>query len=241
MLFRAIVCASVVAATSASALANDLPDASPLLFFKAGSVETFHTALGTIAGPGGSASALFAPNAVITVATTPGNRYDASLNYSFRLNGPADTIVPLIAYARISVAKDAGFGRVVAGLNIHNGFSYVASKSFELGNADGAATAGFTGGMTFAGHTGATGEFNLFAMANSWSMIASAFVDPYLTVDPAYALIDPNYATKYSFSFSQGAGNVAPGGIPEPESWALMIAGFGLVGAIARRKQSQAA
>jgi hypothetical protein len=30
---------------------------------------------------------------------------------------------------------------------------------------------------------------------------------------------------------------VIPGGVPEPASWALMIAGFGLVGAAARRRQ----
>ena len=31
--------------------------------------------------------------------------------------------------------------------------------------------------------------------------------------------------------------NAIPGGVPEPASWALMIAGFGLVGAAARRRK----
>jgi hypothetical protein len=32
-----------------------------------------------------------------------------------------------------------------------------------------------------------------------------------------------------------------PGGVPEPDSWALMIAGFGLAGAMLRRRKAQAA
>lgn len=236
MSFKIVLFASAIAATSAPALANGLPDATAFLYFYSGGAETLQHQLGTISGPGGSASALFAPNAIITVATTPGSRFDAQLTYSFRLNGPADTIVPLIAYTSISVIRDAGLGRVYAGLEIYDGFSYVASKAFELGDADGAGTVGFTGGIAFDGHTGATGEFNLYASANSWSLTGSAFVDPYLIIDPAYGLIDPDYASKYSLSFSQGAGNVAPG-VPEPASWALMIVGFGLVGAAARRRQ----
>jgi hypothetical protein len=34
-------------------------------------------------------------------------------------------------------------------------------------------------------------------------------------------------------------GNGDPGGIPEPSSWAMLIAGFGLVGAVARRRASR--
>lgn len=36
------------------------------------------------------------------------------------------------------------------------------------------------------------------------------------------------------FSFTHG---VVAGGVPEPSSWALMIAGFGLVGAARRRRE----
>ena len=40
----------------------------------------------------------------------------------------------------------------------------------------------------------------------------------------------------YSFTF--GAGN---GGVPEPATWAMMIAGFGLAGAAMRRRERSAA
>ena len=40
----------IAMATSAPALADGLPDASPFLFSKSGGVETFHPQLGTIGG-----------------------------------------------------------------------------------------------------------------------------------------------------------------------------------------------
>lgn len=236
MMPGSIIVAAAIMLAPAASRANNLPDVSPFLYSDSGGTQTFHSQLGTISGVGGLASALFAPNAVIRVAANPGSRFDASLNYSFRLDGPADTIVPLIAYASMALTKDAGFGRVYAGLNIHDGFAYVASKGFELGNDDGAATVGFSGGIAFEGHSGAVGEFNLYASANSYSLTGSAFVDPYLIIDPAFALVDPDYASKYRLSFSVGAGNAAPGIVPEPDSWVMLITGFGLVGAAARRR-----
>ena len=35
-------------------------------------------------------------------------------------------------------------------------------------------------------------------------------------------------------------GSATPGGVPEPASWALLISGFGLVGATMRRRRSRA-
>ena len=58
--------------------------------------------------------------------------------------------------------------------------------------------------------------------------------------------IDPQYLTRAVFSssedfllddFTLGLPDVLPG-IPEPGSWATLIAGFGLVGAAARRRRS---
>lgn len=51
---------------------------------------------------------------------------------------------------------------------------------------------------------------------------------------------DPSKATLYNFNsgvISAGTVTVSPSGtVPEPASWALMIAGFGLVGVAARRR-----
>ena len=47
-------------------------------------------------------------------------------------------------------------------------------------------------------------------------------------------------SVRYSGGFATGATDIQLGnaGVPEPAAWALMIAGFGLVGAAARRRQS---
>jgi PEP-CTERM motif len=43
-------------------------------------------------------------------------------------------------------------------------------------------------------------------------------------------------AINYAFRIDTGGGGVGVGGVPEPASWAMLIIGFGLVGATARRR-----
>jgi hypothetical protein len=62
---------------------------------------------------------------------------------------------------------------------------------------------------------------------------------------PAIAFIDP--AISLPSAYLNGGGNAANfqvnyspnlvGGVPEPASWAMLIAGFGLIGAVARRRR----
>lgn len=42
----------------------------------------------------------------------------------------------------------------------------------------------------------------------------------------------------YSYTLAQGPGLLTAGGVPEPATWALMIAGFGLAGAGLRRRRA---
>jgi PEP-CTERM motif len=68
---------------------------------------------------------------------------------------------------------------------------------------------------------------------------SSAFIDPIITLSGTGLDL-----SRYSLQLSSGVGNGAPviGGVPEPTSWALMIAGFGIVGGALRRKpRSEAA
>lgn len=80
---------------------------------------------------------------------------------------------------------------------------------------------GFTYGSFGAGYGGPSGDFNLFGSTSG----------------------APNGTFYFQLQTSNGSGDrlavtsIAPG-VPEPASWALMVAGFGLVGAAARRRKA---
>jgi hypothetical protein len=57
---------------------------------------------------------------------------------------------------------------------------------------------------------------------------ATAFVDPLIAIDPS----TPN-ASDYRIYLDNGVGN-GIGGVPEPATWAMMLAGLGGVGAVVR-------
>lgn len=101
--------------------------------------------------------------------------------------------------------------------------------------------------------TGATFDLTLALLASSFPAIANA-TNPLNTADNSFA--DTSRLT--SLSFFDAAGNpiafgtltgasgrlydadgvhtAAVGGVPEPASWALLVIGFGLVGALSRRR-----
>lgn len=72
------------------------------------------------------------------------------------------------------------------------------------------------------------------ARAVAWGIntFATASVDPYIYVDPAFA-----DAAKYSVAVSEGVANDIPAAaaVPELANWIMMIAGFGLTGGALRR------
>lgn len=51
-------------------------------------------------------------------------------------------------------------------------------------------------------------------------------------IDPVFTLSDPNL----TLTFSQGVGNSFAAPVPEPDTYAMMIAGLGVLGFMARRK-----
>jgi PEP-CTERM motif len=61
-------------------------------------------------------------------------------------------------------------------------------------------------------------------------------LDPIISIDPSFALIDPTYQNDYSIILSRGIGN-APDDVPEPVTWTLMLFGFGGIGAAVRRRR----
>jgi PEP-CTERM motif len=62
-----------------------------------------------------------------------------------------------------------------------------------------------------------------------------------MRIDPVIGLIGNGLVqSDYNFEFSSGIGNGALAAVPEPESWAMMIAGFGMVGFGMRRRSNRA-
>lgn len=66
-------------------------------------------------------------------------------------------------------------------------------------------------------------------------VLGGGYIDPYLSIDPTYLKDHPTVA----LNVEQGVGNIAP--VPEPETWALLLAGLGLMGSVARRRATKQA
>jgi hypothetical protein len=62
-----------------------------------------------------------------------------------------------------------------------------------------------------------------------------AFIDPELTIDPEYLKTNPTA----SLFITPGVGNETVTVVPEPETYAMMLAGLGLMGAITRRRKAK--
>jgi hypothetical protein len=74
----------------------------------------------------------------------------------------------------------------------------------------------------------------MYATAGAGDTFIHIPVSAFATVDPMF-IVDPAFASAYHF---EGIPAELTGGIPEPDSWALMITGFGLVGSMARRRRT---
>lgn len=62
-----------------------------------------------------------------------------------------------------------------------------------------------------------------------------AIIDDFLANEPRLVVLAHSDGAWRARSITPGDGLVSPPGVPEPASWALLIAGFGLVGAIQRQ------
>ncbi|MBS0332417.1 MAG: PEPxxWA-CTERM sorting domain-containing protein [Proteobacteria bacterium] len=87
----------------------------------------------------------------------------------------------------------------------------------------------------------AANEFTIFG-TNGGEVGATAFVDPMVTIDADWLADNPGFQLNWSNGVENGTGLLpSTGGVPEPATWALMIAGFGLAGASLRRRRAAAA
>jgi len=151
-----------------------------------------------------------------------------------------------MAYSMANVLTGVGIG----GANVDNSLQTVAGTTCNFTGAPGAGCGSanydldlnFLAGSTFTNGDplsiyGAislstavhAGGYDLTGLAGS----ASAFIDPTITLNPLL-----NQAL-YTLNVGNGITLPTPssGTVPEPASWAMMLVGFGLTGALARRKQ----
>jgi hypothetical protein len=147
---------------------------------------------------------------------------------------------------------------------------YNGGGTIEIGNYDGNSgwdflTGGSNNWLNVAGVSGALGGpsctdeetvtavgtangFTQPAPVGCWTHQAYAetyfaglgFTKSYFAADPAFAVANPGYGT-FSSLLSNGNTITGGGNVPEPASWVMMIAGFGIVGAAMRRKALAAA
>lgn len=98
-----------------------------------------------------------------------------------------------------------------------------------------AMTNGFNFGSFGDGYGGGSGDFNLFSASSGSNIGSLAAPNPDA----------PNGTFFFELTTAGGdrmaVTSIAPGTVPEPASWAMLLAGFGLTGAAMRRRRKTVA
>lgn len=132
-------------------------------------------------------------------------------------------------------AITVGGTNYAAGSNLLSGTFTDVSISGQT-NASAAAYNGSTGGgsaILF------TSDFVSFVPGSDFNMsISLTSLAPLLFANPGAAL--RSFEAYSTGSFSSDPAAIVIGGVPEPSAWAMLIAGFGLVGFQARRRRNAA-
>ena len=162
---------------------------------------------------------------------------ESSIVYSFGLSGaPAGVVVPMFVSFTLLTSSAGGpaFQDDASARFVLNNGAFDVINLFSS-SSDPLAHPNFTGTLGFNLLSDAVGRVSLQIDVRAiGGGVADAFVDPYIFIDPDFLARHP----EYSVAVSAGIGNAAPGGgtVPEPASWALMVLGFGALGAALRRR-----
>ena len=125
----------------------------------------------------------------------------------------------------------------------YTSFSFDDASGFQLLVGSGFYSAGLTVSweVLLDGALVDTGSLDNYVPANGGGWVYFGFSDTLF--DEVHLQVRNSTGPFSAGAFEAGAydavtlTNAIPGGVPEPASWALMIAGFGLVGAAARRRK----
>ena len=189
---------------------------------------------------------------IIGTSIQPSNSSTQSLatsTYYFSINGPSSIMVPVLVQANISsdltgdpasvgwlidanvmvqstVSGSAFLGPCTPGDGVCSLDQFAASP-MALDEVVDFASNALTEVQMSAG-------IRVFNDVPGTPYSGSLTVDPIFTIDPSFLAANPGY----SLSFSSGVGDSALSGAPEPATWALMLAGFGGLGATLRRRRA---
>lgn len=159
--------------------------------------------------------------------------------YYFEVVGPADISVPVIAQSTIDVTASPGSDLSLGGYVLMTGAS--GSGLFDMcPTPEGyisncyideipSSSLKFNQTIDFAANAPVEVDMAagaLFSYLSPTTESAQVTVDPMFTIDPTFLAANPGYL----LDFSSGVGNLPVPGVPEPNTWAEMVLGVGVVG-----------
>ena len=163
-----------------------------------------------------------------------GAGFEGSISYSFAVDGPTLGMrVPMF----VSFALGASVQGALANASAVFGISFAHDGDFTARvDADAAQPLPLDIFDTRAFHVisgGPIAHAVLGIQGATFNGLVKAFADPYIFVEPAFAAAHPGYTV----SVSPGIGNLPlVTSVPEPQTWATLLMGFGLLAAASRRK-----
>jgi len=161
------------------------------------------------------------------------------LEYFAELTGPSSNNVPMELFENLTSSSTGPDISGNAEIDVYGATSAQEILSSSGGTAsDYVSTGSSPGILRFNATPGLGISIVLTVRGGAANGETFSSADPYLAIDPSFAATDPNYATNYSLSFSPGVVNTLAStvsGVPEPSTWALMLLGFGVIGAARRR------
>jgi hypothetical protein len=210
--------------------------------------QVYGPSLGSVSGTGtnmfgstfsDSASAsLISGNPTVQVAGTAGAWAQAALVFQYQIVGPATASIPVVLTGTVSATSPGIVGAIAdAQINPGNGFATTGPLLSVCSSPTptcGVGTQQTSGSLFFSVPANTVQSVYMLAeidakLVSSGSF--SAFADPSITIDPSFS-----HAGDYSIQFSPGV----VVSVPEPETWATLLAGLGLVGLAGRRRRAPA-
>ncbi len=182
------------------------------------------TALGTIAAPSGAIGVTHTGGYGF-VQTAGGTGYWATGTYNGPVNQPPATdIVALSAGGSKTISFDTPVKDPYVALMSWNSNTVLFSAPFEL----------------ISNGPGYWGSGTPVINGTSDGFFGSGEVHAIIRFNGTFSSISFTDTTENWHGYTVGVEDIATG-VPEPTSWALLIAGFGLVGAAMRRRTAQTA